>query len=80
MSGALDCTGRDVTVVLFNGFNVRVRTITLAPSHMVRDENTYLSPSSEPADALLARVAHALHSRNQGEAKDSVHITSVQQH
>ena len=57
--GIIECEASKVTTVLVTNFNVRVRTITMSPSGAIRDENSYLAPSTAPPEHVLSEVIRA---------------------
>lgn len=60
LSGVLECGPDGATVVLFTSLHVRVRTITVSRTGVVRDEVSYLSPFDEATERFISDISDAL--------------------
>lgn len=78
LSGIVQCTDTVATIVLFNSFNLRVRTTTLSRDGHVRDEISYLSPYDDAAEALITELCTALHAKTRPDSgkKDQLTISA----
>lgn len=77
ISGVLECDTAEAKIVLFNSFQVRVRTITVGKTGAVRDEITYLSPSKEDAETVVTALQRALLGGALGDGEPHFEILHV---
>jgi hypothetical protein len=60
LTAVLECSPLAATFVVFNQYQVRVRTIRLMADGHIRDEVSYLCPDSTPAPEMLHAVQRLL--------------------
>jgi hypothetical protein len=60
LSGILECGKSQAVIVLFNQLQVRVRTIAISRTGMLKDENSFLSTYDDSAELLISEIETAL--------------------
>lgn len=60
LTAVLECSPNTATLVVFNQYQVRVRTLRLLADGRISDEVSYLCPDLTPADETLRAVKESL--------------------
>jgi len=76
LTAVLECSPDTATFVVFNQYQVRVRTIRLMADGRMHDEVSYLCPDSAPAGETLQAVLRSLTSPGAAGAASVIQLTT----
>lgn len=76
LTAVLECSPDAATFVVFNQYQVRVRTIRLMADGRMHDEVSYLCPDPAPADETLQAVQRSLASPDTAGAASVIQLTT----